>query len=164
MRVRGVVAAGAGIAVAAVGHALDVTGQLPFVHETESVRWGMSPTQVVVWLAAAGALAGLAASSRLLVVGPPVAIAISAAPELIARRDPGAIGEPGALLGAALQLVLLAAVVLLAAAFERRPARLSRPRLQPPAHRPPPPLRRRSWCVLVDATAAARAPPFVGCF
>jgi len=160
---RRLVAAGAGIAVAAVGHGLDATGRLPFVHETESVRLGMSLWQVVVWLAATGALAALATATRPIVVGPPVAVAVSAAPELIGRRDPGAIAEPAALLGAALQLLLFAAVVLLAAALERRPARFLLPRLRRPVHRAPRPLLSGAYAAAVDRVAAPRAPPYVEC-
>jgi hypothetical protein len=163
VRVRGVVAAGAGIAVAVAGHTLDARSALPFVHEAASVRLGLAPWQVALWLAATGVLAAVAATTRLIAVGVPVAVVVSAAPELIARHDPGAIAEPSAVLGATLQLLLFAAVVALSAVLERRAPRLSPPLVRRPVHRRPLPMRSRSWCVLVDTTAVPRAPPVVWC-
>lgn len=159
MHLRGVVAATAGVCAAATAHALDETGRLPFVHEAVAVRTAMSPAQVVVWLVAAAAVSALAASTRVLLVGVPGALFISAAPELIGRGDPGAIGEPGAILGALLQVLLLLAVVALALVLERR-RRLFRPRpLTRPAH-PVRPVRLPAVVeLLVDAIAAPRAPP-----
>jgi hypothetical protein len=114
VRARAVVAAAGGVAAAAAGHALDAAGQLPFVHESGAIRLAMTPIEVVGWLAAAGVIAGLAAISRPLLVGLPGACAVSGFPELIGRHDPGAILEPGAALGALLQVLILLLVVALA--------------------------------------------------
>src|SRR3954466_7299726 len=120
VHLRGAVAAAAGMCAAAMAHALDVTGSLPFVHETAEVRSAMSPAQVVRWLALAAGIGAVAASTRLLLVGVPGALLVSATPELIGRGDPGAIAEPGAILGALVQVLLLLAVVALALVLERR--------------------------------------------
>lgn len=119
MRIRGVVAAAAGTCAAATAHALDVFGTLPFVHEATTVRTAMTPMQVVVWLALAAALSAVAASTRPVLFGAPAAVLVSAVPELAGRGDLGALFEPGALLGALLQLLLVVAVVALAVALER---------------------------------------------
>ena len=142
MRLRGLTAAVAGAGAAATAHALDVTGRLPFVHESVTVRMAMSPVQVVLWLLCAAGFSALAARTRPWLVGAPGALAVSAAPELIGRHDPGAIVEPGALLGALLQLLLVVAIVAVAVMLERRlvlllitplavPARRRRPWAQP---------------------------------
>jgi hypothetical protein len=154
-----VVAATASACAAAAAHALDVTGRLPFVHEAVDVRAAMSPAQVVGWLAAAAAISALAATTRVLVVGVPGAVLISAAPELIGRRDPGAIAEPGALLGALVQVLLLLAVVAVALVLERRLALLRPeplPRLSHAARHVSPPAVVR---LVVDGIAAPRGPP-----
>src|SRR3954464_6880972 len=137
VHLRGAVAAAAGMCAAAMAHALDVTGSLPFVHETADVRSAMSPAQVVVWLALAAGIGALAASTRLLLVGVPGALLVSATPELIGRGDPGAIAEPGAILGALVQVLLLMAVVAMALLLERR-LHIFRPQpLTRPAHTAP---------------------------
>jgi hypothetical protein len=149
----------AGLCAAATGHALDMSGRLPFVHESEGVRTAMTPAQVAIWLAVAAGLSALAARTRPWLVGAPAALAVSGTPELIGRHDPGAVLEPGALLGALLQLLLVVAVVALAVALERRivlfvvaaialPSQLGRPRG-----------RRGLRAGVVDRTAAPRAPP-----
>lgn len=120
MRTRTLLAAAAGIAAAATAHALDAGGQLPFVHETADVRQAMGPMVIVVWLLLAGGLAAVAAATRVVLVGAPAAVAVSAFPELWGRHDIGAVAEPGALLGAALQVVLLLVVVSVALVFADR--------------------------------------------
>jgi hypothetical protein len=120
VRTRACVAAVAGVAAAATGHALDVSGRLPFVHESGDVRLAMQPLAVVVWLSLAAALAAFAATTRLLLVGVPAALLVSATPELWGRGDPGALLEPGALLGAALQVLLLLVLVSAALVVEAK--------------------------------------------
>src|SRR3954447_866909 len=83
VHLRGVVAATAGVCAAVTAHALDATGRLPFVHESVDVRTAMSPAQLVAWLAIAAAVSALAATTRVLVVGVPGALLVSAAPELL---------------------------------------------------------------------------------
>ena len=153
------VAATAGVCAAASAHALDVTGRLPMVHEAAGVRTAMSPGQVVLWLVAAAIVSAVAATTRVVLVGVPGALLISAAPELIGRGDLGAIVEPGAILGAIVQVLLLLLVVGIALVLQRwvaplRPQQLVRPVI---AVRPAPPLPvvRR----LVDRIAAPRGPP-----
>ena len=156
---RGAVAAAAGVFAAATAHLLDVTGRLPFVHETVEVRTSMSPAQVVVWLAVAAGVSAVAARTRVLLVGAPGALLVSATPELIGRHDPGALAEPGAILGALVQVLLLLAVVATALILERRVSSL----------RPQRPARlcqvSRAWVLPalvqrpVDRTAAPRGPP-----
>ena len=159
MHLRGVVAAAAGVGAAAAAHALDQTGRLPFVHEAVDVRTAMTPAQVVVWLLAAAAVSALAASTRVLLVGVPGAVLISATPELIGRGDPGAIAEPGALLGALVQVLLLAAIVAMALVLQQRLARLRRPELACASIAVRPARRVVVLRLLVDATAAPRGPP-----
>lgn len=156
---RGVVAAAAGACAAVTAHLLDVTGRLPLVHESVDVRTAMSPALFVGWLVIAAAVSAVAARTRVLLVGAPGALLVSAIPELIGRHDPGAIAEPGALLGALVQLLLLLAVVAAALVLERRLPSLARQRLS------------RVCAVLrcrvlpaavdrsVDRTAAPRGPP-----
>jgi hypothetical protein len=108
-------AAVASIPGALVAHLLDLSGRLPFVHETAGVRGAMGPGTVVVWLAVTAMLAGLAASSRRpAILGAPAALASAGLPEMIGRHDIGAVLEPGAILGALLQWLLLLLVVGLA--------------------------------------------------
>lgn len=159
MRTRAGVAAVAGISAAALARVLDASGQLPFVHETTTIRAGMGAEATLAWLVAAGALAALAATTRAVAVGSPAAVAISAFPELWSRHDPGAIGEPGALLGALLQLLLLLAVVSTALLFADRlvpsaaPVRISLARPPTPLGSRRPALRRH------PGTTRSRAPP-----
>jgi hypothetical protein len=125
-------AAAASIPAAVVAHALDVSGRLPFVHETADVRTAMGPAAIVLWLALTAILVGLAAARRRpAMLGAPAALASAAFPELIGRHDLGAVTEPGAILGAALQWLLLVTVVALALVAERVL------RLSPFAARPP---------------------------
>ena len=159
MQLRGAVAATAGLCAAATGHVLDVSGRLPFVHESEGVRTAMTPVQVAVWLALAAGLSALAARTRPWVVGAPAALAVSATPEMIGRHDPGALLEPGALLGALLQLLLVVAIVALAVAVERRLAVLIVHVPLLPAAAPRPRRRISLRTARVDDTAAPRAPP-----
>jgi hypothetical protein len=159
VHLRGVVAAAAGMCAAATGHALDVTGRLPFVHESAEVRTAMSPAQVALWLALAAGVSALAASTRVVLVGVPGALLVSATPELIGRGDPGAIFEPGAILGALVQVLLLLAVVALALVFERRLCNFLPQPLTRPAHavrhvRPQPVVH-----LVIDGIAAPRGPP-----
>lgn len=113
------VAAVLGSGAAAVGHVLDATGRLPFVHETADVRLAMHAPALAIWLVAAAVAAAVAATTRPLLVGAPAAVVVSATPELVGRQDPGALLEPGAVLGALLQLLLVLAVVAVAAVAER---------------------------------------------
>ena len=110
MRLRGAVAVGAGVAGAALAHALDRAGLLPGVHEAANIRAGMSPSVAIGWLALAAALSWLAAKRGPIRIGAPASLLIAAMPELIGRHDIGAIVEPGALAGALLQWLLLLAV------------------------------------------------------
>jgi hypothetical protein len=154
-------AAAAGVGAAVTGHLLDRAGLLPFVHETAAVRTAMSPVQVAGWLLLAGVLAALAAATRPLVVGAPVAAVVSGTPELLGRHDPGAVLEPAALLGALLQVLLVVAVVALAVALERRVLPLRITSFCAPVAALPSSVRRRLAPRLVDATAAPRGPPVV---
>jgi hypothetical protein len=142
-------------------HALDVAGRLPFVHEAAPVRTAMTPTQIVVWLALAAALSAAAAGTRPVLLGAPSALLVSAAPEIAGRGDPGAVLEPGALLGALLQLLLVVAVVALAVVLERRIGLvvLGTTRLPSPLRAPV----SRAILVrqVVDRMAEPRAPPAV---
>lgn len=161
MRLRGLTAAGAGLCAAATAHALDVSGRLPLVHEAHSVRTAMTPAQVALWLALAAGLSALAARTRPALVGAPAALVISATPELLGRHDPGAVFEPAALLGALLQLFLIVAVVALAVALERRIARFAIAVIASPPEGRGRPTHETLRALLVDRTAAPRAPP--GC-
>lgn len=111
MRLRGVVAVGAGIAGAAFAHVLDEAGLLPGVHEAVNVRASMSPAVTLGWLALAGALGWLAAQRGPIRIGAPAALLVSAVPELVGRHDIGAVVEPGAIAGALVQWLLLLVVV-----------------------------------------------------
>ena len=159
VHLRGAVAAAAGVCAAATAHALDASGRLPFVHESLDVRAAMSPVQVAIWLALAAAVSALAAGTRVLRVGVPGALLVSATPELLSRHDPGAIAEPGAVLGALVQVLLLITVVAVALVLERwlPPLRVRRlaglPHVVPCL--PLPAVVRRA----VDRTAAPRGPP-----
>lgn len=159
MHLRGAVAAAAGVCAAATAHTLDVSGRLPFVHESVDVRASMSPGQFVVWLAAAAAVSYVAATTRVLLVGVPGALLVSATPELLGRGDPGAIAEPGAMLGALVQLMLLLAVVAMALALERQLVAFRPQQPARPSHLP----RRITLAAvleaLVDRTASPRGPP-----
>ena len=159
MHLRGAVAAAAGVCAAMTAHALDASGRLPFVHEAVEVRTAMSPAQVATWLVLAAAVSALAATTRVLAVGVPGALLVSAMPELLGRHDPGAIAEPGALLSAFVQVLLLVAVVAAALVLERRLPPL---RARWPAQTLHVPLHLRPRAVVqrvVDGTAAPRGPP-----
>ena len=136
---RGVLAAAAGVTGAGCAHLLDRLGALPGVHETEAVRAGMGPVAAAGWLVAAAALAWLAASTRPALVGAPAALAVAGIPELVGRGDAGAVLEPGALAGAAVQWLLLLALLALVVVLERHlgawpgPGRAVRLRLPAPA-------------------------------
>src|SRR4051812_24603392 len=116
---RRVVAAVAGVAGAAVAHALDVTGLLPFVHESAEVRNAMSPVATVTWLLLAAALTAFPAK-RPATAGAAAALVIGGLPELAGRHDPGAMFEPAALAGALLQWLLLVLVLSVAYAVHTR--------------------------------------------
>jgi hypothetical protein len=160
MRIRGVCAAVAGIVGAATAHALDEAGLLPGVHESEAVREALTPPLTVAWLAMAGGLAWLAARTRPVPVGGAAALLVAAVPEFAGRHDPEAMVEPGALAGAALQWLLLAAVLALAVLTDRQlsAAPLRRTRLLP-IRLPQTPARRRLRPHPVIAAGRARAPP-----
>ena len=160
MRTRGVCAALAAVAGAAAVHALDEAGLLPGVHETVAVREAMTPLLTVAWLALAGALGWLAARTRAVPVGGAGAVLVAALPELAGRADPGAFVEPAALAGAALQWLLLMAVLGILVVTERHLAAtpLRRPRL-PSAWLPDTPVRQRAVPYLAVAAGRPRAPP-----
>jgi hypothetical protein len=153
------VAAAAAVCAAVTAHALDVAGQLPFVHETVAVRTAMSPAQVAGWLLLAATVGAVAASTRVVLVGVPGAVLVSGVPELLGRHDPGAVFEPGALLGALVQVLLLLAVVAMALVLQRRVGVLKRVLVAWPVDEQP------QWCrtspafAVPDNIAAPRAPP-----
>ena len=160
MRTRGVCAAVAGVVGAAVVHALDEAGLLPGVHESIAVRDAMTPLLTVGWLALAGSLGWLAARTRPVPVGGAGALVVAAIPELAGRTDPGAFVEPAALAGAALQWLLLMAVLGALVLTDRQlaaapllPARL------PSAWLPRTPARHRSRSHLLAPAGRPRAPP-----
>jgi hypothetical protein len=161
MRTRGFAAVVAGVAGAAGTHALDVAGMLPGVHEAAGVRAGMGPLATVAWLGLAGALAWLAARTRLALVGGTAALLVSAVPELVGRHDPGAIAEPGALAGALVQWLLLLAVVAIVVvvdhwlAVKAPTSYLDLPRQTTIVGRS------RNVSLLVDRRGRPRAPPVV---
>jgi len=111
MRLRELVAVGAGVAGAALAHVLDEAGLLPGVHEAASVRSGMTAGNTLLWLALAAGLAGLAARRGPIRIGAPASLLIAGAPEVLGRHDLGAVFEPGAIAGALVQWLLLLAVV-----------------------------------------------------
>jgi hypothetical protein len=114
------VVAAASVPAALLAHALDVSGRLPFVHETGDVRDAMGPVAVVVWLALTALVVGLAAASRWpALLAAPASLASAGLPELIGRHDLGAVFEPGAMLGALLQWSLLLVVLALAVVATR---------------------------------------------
>jgi hypothetical protein len=114
------VAAAASVPAALLAHALDASGRLPFVHESGDVRGAMGPLAVVLWLGLTALVVGLAAASRWpAVVGAPASLASAGLPELIGRHDAGAVFEPGAMLGAVVQWLLLLVVVGLAVVASR---------------------------------------------
>lgn len=110
MHMRGVVAVAAGVAGAALAHALDEAGLLPGVHEAANVRGGMSVSVTVIWLGLAATLSWVASKRGLVRLGAPASLLIAAIPELVGRHDIGAIVEPGAIAGALVQWLLLVAV------------------------------------------------------
>ena len=120
MRAKAATAAVASVPAALLAHALDVTGNLPFVHETADVRAAMGTAAVVLWLALTALAVGLAAASRKpALLGAPASLASAGLPEMIGRHDLGAVLEPGAMLGALLQWLLLLVIVGLAVAASR---------------------------------------------
>ncbi|MBV9368635.1 MAG: hypothetical protein JO074_02295 [Frankiales bacterium] len=115
MRAKVLVAAVASVLAALLAHALDTNGLLPFVRESSNVRTAMTPLAVVLWLALTATVVGLAAASRRpALLGAPASLASAGLPELIGRHDIGALLEPGAILGALLQWLLLLVVVAVA--------------------------------------------------
>jgi hypothetical protein len=156
---RSVLAAVAGASAAATGHALDVAGLLPFVHETAAVRAAMTPAQVVAWLLTAGVLSAIAAATRPVLVGAPAALLVSAVPELVGRHDVGAVAEPSAICGALLQLLLVVAVVALAVALQRHVVQFPAPPTHPVPRGPLHLLLSSFAAAPVDRTSAPRAPP-----
>jgi len=160
MRTRGVCAALAGVVGAAAVHALDEAGLLPGVHEATAVREAMTPLLTIGWLALAGGLGWVAARTRAVPVGAAGALVVAALPELAGRADAGAFVEPAALAGAALQWLLLMAVLGILVVTERhlvatalRHTRLPSPWL------PATPVRHRVVAHLVVAAGRPRAPP-----
>jgi hypothetical protein len=116
VRRRDALAAAASATGAGAAHLLDLTGRLPGVHETAVVRTAMTAPLTGLWLLAAAAAGVLAARSRRpAAVAVPAALGLAAVPELVGRLDPGAVVEPAALAGAALQaLLVLVALALVA--------------------------------------------------
>jgi hypothetical protein len=144
-------AAAASVPAALVAHALDASGRLPFVHESADVRTAMGPLAVIVWLALTALVVGLAAASpRPALLGAPASLASAGLPELLGRHDFGALFEPGAMLGAALQWLLLL-VVLALAMIARRVLRIS-PLV------PSPPVRATAVALRAPARPALVAP------
>lgn len=120
MQARIPVAAVASVPAALLAHALDASGRLPYVHESGDVRGAMGPLAVVLWLGVTALVVGLAASSRRpSLLAAPASLASAGLPELIGRHDLGAIVEPGAMLGALLQWLLLLVVLALAVVASR---------------------------------------------
>jgi len=120
VRAKATTAAVASVPAALLAHALDVSGSLPFVHETGAVRGAMGPLAVVLWLALTALVVGFAAASRWpALLGAPASLASAGLPELIGRHDVGAVFEPGAILGALVQWLLLLSVVALAVVASR---------------------------------------------
>jgi hypothetical protein len=113
MRTRGLAAAVVGATGAGVARVLDVTGRLPGVHESEAVRTGMGPGLTVAWLVLAAGLAWVVGVTRKAWAGVAACVFVSGIPELVTRHDPEAMGEPGALMGALVQLLLLLVVLAL---------------------------------------------------
>jgi hypothetical protein len=163
VHLRGLVAATAGVCAAATAHLLDVTGRLPFVHETVAVRTSMPAAQIVLWLAAAAAVSATAACTRVFVVGVPGVVVVSGAPELLGRHDPGAVFEPGALLGALMQVLLVLAVVAVALLLQCRVQVLRQSDVSRTVFRSASTSWRQPLPTLVDATAAPRGPPCRSC-
>src|SRR3954467_4332218 len=116
---RRAVAAVAGVTGAAVAHALDAAGLLPFVHESAEVRTAMSSTTTLCWLALAAGLAA-ATARRPATAGAAAALVVGGLPELAGRHDPGAMFEPAAMAGALLQWLLLVLVLSVAYAVHAR--------------------------------------------
>jgi len=120
VKASGPVAAVASVPAALLAHALDASGRLPFVHESGDVRGAMGPLAIVLWLALTATVVGLAANSRSpALLGAPASLASAGLPELIGRHDLGAVFEPGAMLGALVQWLLLLIVVALAVVASR---------------------------------------------
>ena len=159
VRVRVALAAAAGAAAAAAGHAMDVAGQLPFVEEAEHVRTAMTPTMTVGWLALAALLAGTAAATRVVAVGVPAAVLVSGFPELWGRHDLGAVAEPGALLGALLQVLLLLAIVAAALLVQDRLTNTTAAVVLSRPTRPPLPLHPVRRATRTTVVRRSRAPP-----
>jgi hypothetical protein len=149
-----------GVPAALLAHALDAAGQLPFVHETAGVRTAMGPATVAAWLLLTAVVMALAASTRPVLVGGPGTLLTAGLPELLSRHDPGAIFEPGALLGALLQWLLLLTLIAMVLVAERVLHLAQRPGVAPfcldtvlPAARQRTPRRR------VHLSLRSRAPP-----
>jgi hypothetical protein len=159
MHSRRTVAAVAGVAGAVVAHTLDVTGLLPFVHESAEIRNAMSPTATLVWLALTATLAAVTAA-RPATAGAAAALVIGGLPELAGRHDPGAVFEPAALAGALLQWLLLVLVLTIAYAVHTRlttthPTPMAVPALRLTTSPGPRPLRRH----VSRRSGRTRAPP-----
>jgi hypothetical protein len=72
-------------------------------------------------------------------VGAAICVFVSGIPELVTRHDPEAMGEPGALMGALVQLLLLLVVVALAIVVDLELRRTSAPCHTWQLHRAPVP-------------------------
>src|SRR3954451_2581584 len=159
MRSRRIVAAVAGVTGAVVAHTLDVTGLLPFVHESVDVRTAMTPAATLCWLALEAALAAVTARPPAK-AGAAGAPASGALPALAGRLDPGAMFEPAAMAGALLQWLLLVLVLSVAYAVHTQltasaPAPTAVPVLPlTTSHRP-----RRPYGRVTGRSGRTRAPP-----
>src|SRR3954451_13440061 len=159
MRSRRIVAAAAGVTGAAVAHTLDVTGLLPFVHESVEVRTAMTPAATLCWVALAAALAAVTAR-RPATAGAAAALAIGGLPELAGRHDPGAMFEPAAMAGALLQWLLLVLVLTVAYAVHTRLTASGPAPTQVPTLRLPLSLRPSGFrCRVPGRSGRTRAPP-----
>ena len=110
----------ASVPAALLAHALDASGRLPFVHEAGDIRGAMGPLAIALWLTITAVVVGLAVASRWpALLAAPASLASAGLPELIGRHDPGAVFEPGAIVGALLQWSLLLVVLALAVVASR---------------------------------------------
>lgn len=160
-RTRAWVAAAAGALAAATGHYLDATGRLPFVEETGEIRRAMPSIVVALWLLLAAGGSALAVRTRLFVVGIPVVLVVSATPELYGRHDLGALGEPGAIVGALLQLLVIGLVVATGLVLTDGWSPLRLRAVGRPAAAVAEWLRRSAPAFVVRRDSAPRAPPAV---
>jgi hypothetical protein len=119
----------------------------------------MSASVTVLWLGLAASLSWLAGRFGAVRIGAPASMLVAALPELIGRHDLGAVAEPGAIAGALLQWLLLAAVVAVVVVATRNALTVLAPSYGAvtwPASVGP---RRRARTYVVDRRGRPRAPP-----